>query len=117
MLAAFRHTSFRAEVVTRALVDPSAFGTDFVERALALGPSAAEIGFDAVRYQTALVSPSAAPVSLLWGDQDSLIPWPKARRLAARLKAPLVAIPGCGHVPQMQDPGAFVDGLLQLLAK
>jgi pimeloyl-ACP methyl ester carboxylesterase len=54
----------------------------------------------------------SAPVTLLWGEDDKILPPAYARRVASQLpSARLVMIPGCGHVPQRECP----DRLLPLL--
>jgi pimeloyl-ACP methyl ester carboxylesterase len=115
MLAGMRRSSFSPEVITRALVEPESFSTGFVERAVDMGPLAAEIGFDAVRYQHPVRIRITAPVSLLWGDRDSLIPWPRAQSLAKSLGASLTAVPGAGHIPPMQCPEDFLIGLRRIV--
>jgi pimeloyl-ACP methyl ester carboxylesterase len=107
-----RRASFRRLVVERALVDPSAFPPGFVERAVAGGGAAARIGFDAVRYQSTGPRRPEAPVALLWGAADTLLPMARARRLAQRLGTPLKAMAGAGHLPQVQDPAGFADAVL-----
>ena len=44
------------------------------------------------------------------GDDDP-IPVPTAQATAEALKAPLVVLPGCGHVPYVESPGPFVTAL------
>lgn len=52
------------------------------------------------------------PVLLLWGQQDAVIPQHHARDALAQLKdGTLVVLPGCGHAPQLEDPGAFVAAI------
>jgi pimeloyl-ACP methyl ester carboxylesterase len=56
------------------------------------------------------------PVLVLWGDRDRVVPVAQARRAAARLPdATLAVLPGCGHLPQVQDPAAFSRELLAFL--
>lgn len=52
------------------------------------------------------------PTLLIWGDTDRL--FPKEHALAYRRAIPgakLVVIPKCGHVPQIEQPDAFVAAL------
>jgi pimeloyl-ACP methyl ester carboxylesterase len=52
------------------------------------------------------------PTLLIWGDTDRL--FPKEHALAYRRAIPgakLVIIPQCGHVPQIEQPDAFVSAL------
>ena len=46
-----------------------------------------------------------APVLLLWGEQDAMIPPSNAADYVAALPdARLVPLPGMGHVPHEEDP-------------
>lgn len=115
MLGCFRRMSFKQAAVERALVDLTAFPAGFVEAAVALGPRAAEVGFDAVRFQPAGPSAPAAPVTLIWGDKDTLVRRVRARKMSARLSARLRIMPGAGHLPQVQCPGLFIEELTRPL--
>ena len=56
------------------------------------------------------------PVTILWGDQDTVTPLAQARDLAALLPhAKLTVLPGLGHIPQIEDPAGFNDALLSAL--
>jgi len=114
LLAGLRRASFSRGAIEKALVEPQAFPQDFVDRALEQSAAAAEIGLDAFRFQYGRPAAPAASVSLLWGDRDTLATWSSAERLAARLKARLVAVPGAGHLPQVHKPDVFVRRLLEL---
>ena len=52
-----------------------------------------------------------APVSLLWGRHDRMVPLGVAERAAADLGWPLHVVEDVAHVPHIEDPGAFLDGL------
>jgi pimeloyl-ACP methyl ester carboxylesterase len=59
----------------------------------------------------------AAPVDMLWGESDRLLPPDYARRMMAQLTASrLTTIPRCGHVPPQECPGRFTAALLDVLA-
>ncbi len=52
------------------------------------------------------------PLLLLWGDSDSVFPLALAQAALPRLpQARLVTIEGASHMPQMDQPGAFVNAL------
>ena len=54
------------------------------------------------------------PAAILWGDKDTVTPLEQARDLAALMpQAKLIVLPGLGHIPQIEDPGAFNDALLK----
>jgi pimeloyl-ACP methyl ester carboxylesterase len=58
------------------------------------------------------------PVALLWGNEDTVTPLEQARDLQTLLpQATLTVLPGLGHIPQIEDPGAFHDALLKALGK
>ncbi len=59
-----------------------------------------------------------APVDILWGESDRLMPLTYARRLAASMpSARLTTIPRCGHVPHLECPAAFLAALDEALAR
>lgn len=58
------------------------------------------------------------PVTILWGDQDTVTPLEQARDLATLTPhATLVILPGLGHIPQIEDPAAFNEALLSALRR
>jgi pimeloyl-ACP methyl ester carboxylesterase len=46
------------------------------------------------------------------GERSSALRFTVARRLAARTRAPVVVVPGCGHLPQLDAPEAFAQLIL-----
>jgi pimeloyl-ACP methyl ester carboxylesterase len=59
-----------------------------------------------------------APVMLLTGDRDRLVPHGGAQRLAARHPEwKLVTYPDVGHVPQLEVPDAVVGSVLEWVAQ
>jgi pimeloyl-ACP methyl ester carboxylesterase len=52
------------------------------------------------------------PTLLITGDTDKLVPPADTERVAAALRAAtLVTLPDCGHVPQEECPGPFIDAV------
>lgn len=50
-----------------------------------------------------------APTLLIWGEKDEIAPLRTGKMLAAVLpQARLMVMPGAGHVPQRDDPRAFI---------
>jgi pimeloyl-ACP methyl ester carboxylesterase len=48
------------------------------------------------------------PMTLLWGELDTITPPAQARAIAAAAPgARLVMLPGVGHIPQIEDPALF----------
>jgi pimeloyl-ACP methyl ester carboxylesterase len=59
-----------------------------------------------------------APVLLLWGAQDQMIPVANAQDYQRALPdAELVVLPNLGHVPQEEDPQALLQPLQQFLSR
>lgn len=58
------------------------------------------------------------PVALVWGEADTITPIAQAHALQAWMpKASLAVIPGVGHIPHIEDPGAFAKQLLAVLLR
>lgn len=58
-----------------------------------------------------------APVDLLWGEADKVSPLDYAKKVESVLPAArLTVLPRCGHIPQQECPGPFVERLSALLA-
>lgn len=56
------------------------------------------------------------PVSLVWGELDSITPLIQAQALAALMpQARLTVLPGVGHIPQIEDVAAFNAAITQVL--
>ena len=57
------------------------------------------------------------PVLILWGERDRIIPVDHARRAADAIPhSTLEVLPGLGHFPQAQDPGAVAGHILEFIA-
>ena len=72
---------------------------------------------DAVSADRSAYARLKAPVAILWGDKDTVTPVEQALDLRTLLPPPtsLNLLPGLGHIPQIEDPGAFNDALLKAL--
>jgi pimeloyl-ACP methyl ester carboxylesterase len=56
------------------------------------------------------------PMGLIWGIEDSVTPIAQGRALQRRVAgASLTILPNIGHMPQLEDPAAFLAALLPLL--
>lgn len=65
-----------------------------------------------------LLTQTAAPLGLIWGERDLTIPARGAGEIqAARPDALLALIPEAGHVPMVERPEAFADALAGLLER
>lgn len=59
-----------------------------------------------------------APVDLLWGEADRLVPLDYAKRMKAQLPAVrLTTLPRCGHIPQSECPMASSAALTYVLGE
>jgi len=59
----------------------------------------------------------AVPVSLIWGEADTVTPLDQGRHIAGLTRArSLKVIPGVGHIPHIEDPRAFLAALDRALA-
>jgi pimeloyl-ACP methyl ester carboxylesterase len=56
------------------------------------------------------------PVTMIWGEQDSITPLAQAVNLQRLIpRATLLRIPNAGHIPQIEEPEAFQRSLDQAL--
>jgi len=59
----------------------------------------------------------AVPVSLVWGEADTVTPIAQGRHIAELTRArSLKLLPGVGHIPHIEDPDAFLAALDGALA-
>ncbi|TAG16160.1 MAG: alpha/beta fold hydrolase [Rhodobacterales bacterium] len=109
--------------IAAAYADPGSLGDAAVERyhALLLAPGNRQAMLDRMR-QTVLVPPEpylqiiTAPVLLLWGEKDAMIPVANAQDYLANLPdARLVVLPDLGHVPQEEAPAVSLQPVLDFL--
>jgi pimeloyl-ACP methyl ester carboxylesterase len=107
-----------------AYADPARMTEDAVTQAhdMLRAPGARAALLERMR-QTILTDPRpdltriTAPTLLIWGEADAMIPVTNARDyLAALPRAQLLALPGLGHLPQVEDPAAALPALTGFLA-
>jgi pimeloyl-ACP methyl ester carboxylesterase len=56
------------------------------------------------------------PVGLVWGTADRVVPYSGLEALRRlRPDAVVETLPGTGHIPQIEDPGAFTAALERIL--
>jgi pimeloyl-ACP methyl ester carboxylesterase len=72
-------------------------------------PTLFETGDGALSRTSAGLRRIKVPVSLLWGDEDTVTPVEQGRRLAALTRARYFALmPDVGHIPHIEDPVLFL---------
>lgn len=62
--------------------------------------------------------PVAVPTTVAWGTRDKILPYSQAGTAVERLpQATHVPLPGCGHVPMVDDPDTIVELIHATVAK
>ena len=116
LLRSFVH---RKDVVTPALVP--AYQVPFAKRdfTAGLGDWAATFAKSACESARSLDAAALArftptrPVSLIWGEQDTITPIAQADALRRAMPGTSVrTLAGVGHIPHIEDPAAFAAALL-----
>lgn len=80
------------------------------------GVAAAQRGMARRPDSTGTLASIACPTLVLVGAEDTLTPPPEAERMAAAVKgARLVRIAGAGHLPNVEQPAAFNEAILDFL--
>ncbi|CAN7686178.1 acetoin dehydrogenase dihydrolipoyllysine-residue acetyltransferase subunit [Pararhizobium sp. LjRoot235] len=114
-------------VLERLFADPSKITNDMVEGTLrfkrlegvpeALSAIADTIANEDGQLQSirALLAGLDCPVTLLWGEQDQIVPVPDAADLPA--KVTLRSIPAVGHMPQMEASATVNEAILENIQK
>lgn len=110
--------------IAPAYADPSALTPDVLARYrdMMLAPGVRQAILDRMATH-ALVRPEpflrriAAPVLLLWGEQDRMVPAPHAADYARELRdSRTVVLPGLGHVPMEEDPARSLAPVTEFLS-
>jgi 3-oxoadipate enol-lactonase len=80
------------------------------------GVAAAQRGMARRPDSTPTMATIACPTLVVVGAEDTLTPPPEAEKMAAAIKgAKLARIPGAGHLPNLENPGAFDQALLDFV--
>jgi pimeloyl-ACP methyl ester carboxylesterase len=120
MLKQFVH---RKEVVTDTLVQPyqvpftrQGFSASLGDWAIAFAQTSCE-GLDSLEPQKLRAwAANGPPVALIWGEQDSITPIAQATALRSWMpSATLATLPDVGHIPHIENPGAFAEVLIRQL--
>jgi pimeloyl-ACP methyl ester carboxylesterase len=97
---------------------------DMVDAAMALGPLAPRSGLLRQWHLGSSVDTLArlgkliAPVHVMWGDEDRLLPpWFSEQLVAAMPHAHATPMPACGHLPMVVAPEAFTQAVTAFLSR
>lgn len=100
---------------------PAFLNDYYAERWLAKRPRLAAVFKDISEQYvplTSLLDEIAAPVLVVWGAEDQLLPAAGASLLAAGLKrSELVILPACGHLPMVEQPKQTAAAYRSFLAR
>jgi 2-hydroxy-6-oxonona-2,4-dienedioate hydrolase len=105
-----RKQAYSRDGLKRAIADERMLTPEFVANA-----QAASTGFVAALRQIALTAPPilrtpTCPTLVIWGEQDRLSPVDNGKRVAAEINgAKLTVIPHAAHMPQIEQPEAFLQ--------
>lgn len=69
---------------------------------------------DRVAEVAAALRSHAIPSLVVFGESDDAWPVPVQLDMASRLGAEVVAVPGAGHSPNTENPGALLDAVLPI---
>jgi pimeloyl-ACP methyl ester carboxylesterase len=86
-------------------------------RAMKRAPAFYQTILAGVRYELD-ASGLTVPTTVAWGTKDRLL-WPRQARVARRRipNAHHVPLPGCGHVPMIDDPSLIIDVIDQTVSR
>jgi pimeloyl-ACP methyl ester carboxylesterase len=100
----------------RVLAGPDTWSTLSGAAVSALDASSELVEADAaafLAFEPSLASAAGRPPLVCSvGERSSVLRYTVAERLAARTGAPVAVVPGCGHLPQLDAPGAFAELIL-----
>jgi pimeloyl-ACP methyl ester carboxylesterase len=120
MLKQFVH---RKDVVTDALVQPyqvpfarHGFSASLGDWAIAFANTSCEAADSLAPQKLRAWAANGPPVTLIWGEQDSITPIAQARALQSWMpSATLATLPDVGHIPHIENPSAFAAVLIRQL--
>ena len=105
-----RKQAYSVDGLKRAIADERMLTPEFVANA-----QAASLGFAAALQQIALTPPPSlrtptCPTLVIWGEQDRLTSVDDGKRVAAEINgAKFAIIPRAAHMPQIEQPEAFLQ--------
>jgi pimeloyl-ACP methyl ester carboxylesterase len=110
IIQVLRKQAYSVDGLKRAIADEKMLTPEFVANA-----QAASLGFVAALRQITLTAPPSlrtptCPTLVIWGEQDRLSSVDEGKRVAAEINgAKFAIIPRAAHMPQVEQPEAFLD--------
>ena len=105
-----RRRAYSGDGLKRLVCDEQLLTPEFIAKA-----QAASIGLVAAQRQSALSPPPSlrtptCPTLVIWGAQDQLQSVDYGKQVAAEINgAKFIVIPRAGHLPQVEQPSAFLQ--------
>ena len=107
-----RNIAYSDKALAKAFPDPSRLPQGFFDRIHQNEEKHSRIVFDTFMKQTKPQTPPKVPATIIWGAGDRLTTMKQAGILQKWLgNADFVAINGAGHMPQIEQPGEFVEAV------
>ncbi len=107
-----RNLGYSDRAFAKAFPNPAKLPPMFFERIRQNEEKQAKAVFDTFMRQTKPQTVPPAPATMVWGTADRLVTARQARTISKWLGNPgFVPIGGAGHLPQVEQPEAFVKAL------
>ncbi|WP_137156513.1 alpha/beta hydrolase [Rhizobium sp. FKL33] len=109
---------YSPQVFRTAFFDPTNIPLDVRANLTSKGPEMAAVMFRLLSSVTENAGPPKTKLDFIWGERDGLpeLSLADGRRLCAAYPASrMVTIPGAGHLPQVENPEAFLEALEDIL--
>jgi pimeloyl-ACP methyl ester carboxylesterase len=106
------NVTYSDKAFARAFPNRDRLPAGFVEKIRQFEEQHSRVTFNTFLNQSMPQKRPSVPATLIWGTGDRLLP---ARQIATFRKwlgdAPFVPLEGAGHMPQLEQPAAFVDAV------
>lgn len=110
--AFFRRMNYSDKAFAKAFPDPAKLPPMFFDRIRRNEEKQSRVVFDTFMRQAKPQTPPTVPAAMIWGTGDRLVTMRQAGILRAWLGDPdFVPIDGTGHLPQVEQPKAFVEAM------
>ncbi len=108
-----------APKLLRPLADPAVMATvkGLIAQGTPEGVAAAQRGMGRRPDSVPTLARITCPTIVIFGEEDQIVPFGEAQRMAQTVKGARTArIPGAGHLPNLEAPGAFNSALSKFFA-